>query len=482
VDNGEIANYTYDHLNRLTQATAANHAWGAYDGFGNLTGKIPTYGSAPAFSGGAGSNNQAGQLAPNFDIEQRLTTSGGTSYVYDPWGRRIWREWYDSQHAVTLAEAFFYGATGKVLESYACNYYGAGNAQLNCNLEGINTYIAGQMLSEKGVYVATDRLGSVRGDSNGVSMQYYPWGEERTSTADGRTKFAGYYRDAPSQDYAMARYYNASSGSFASWDPGGMTTAKGPDPVTWNRNTYANADPVNLIDPSGMSGCVTGYVPGYDGGAAPVEVCSYDGPGDPVGPTGGPGAPGAADNPCNPNSNPTTQMKINFVSANWSAALTTAKAVQTDVQQAAGKSGLTIDVDALATVFLQWSSKKSGYGTNPQLVAQNNDFGQQVGWTGSIPCPKNNPLIPPNTKNACFAAGTTWGQELIGALDYTSSQTGVTFLDALVNSLVRNPRESPTAMLASIGANGWNPLGAKWAASITSGQKIQSVISCLGLH
>jgi RHS repeat-associated protein len=253
-DGSEIVNYAYDHLNRLTSATATNNAWGetyAYDGFGNLTGKTPTVGSAPPFSGSAASNNQQGQLGSNFDIEQRMTTSGGTSYVYDPWGRRIWRQWYDSQHAVTLVEAFFYGATGKVLESYACNYYGASNDQLNCNLEGINTYIAGQMLSEKGVYVATDRLGSVRGDSNGVSMQYYPWGEERTSTADGRTKFAGYYRDMPGQDYAMARYYNANSGSFASWDPGGMTTADRKDPTTWNRYSYTAGDPINRIDPTG---------------------------------------------------------------------------------------------------------------------------------------------------------------------------------------------------------------------------------------
>jgi YD repeat-containing protein len=96
VDGSEIVNYTYDHLNRLISAVATNNAWGenyTYDGFGNLTGKTPTVGSAPAFSGGAGSNNQQGQLAPNFDIEQRMTTSGGTSYVYDTWGRRIWRQW-----------------------------------------------------------------------------------------------------------------------------------------------------------------------------------------------------------------------------------------------------------------------------------------------------------------------------------------------------------------------------------------------------
>ena len=61
--------------------------------------------------------------------------------------------------------------------------------------EGINTYFGGKMLTEKGVAVFTDRLGSVRANSNGESFSYFPWGEERGGTADNRTKFAGYYRD-----------------------------------------------------------------------------------------------------------------------------------------------------------------------------------------------------------------------------------------------------------------------------------------------
>jgi RHS repeat-associated protein len=75
-----------------------------------------------------------------------------------------------------------------------------------------------------------DRLGSVRGDSNGLSTSYFPWGEERgAGTADNRTKFGSYYRDMPGQDYAMARYYSASTGSFWSPDPG-ITTAYSPNP------------------------------------------------------------------------------------------------------------------------------------------------------------------------------------------------------------------------------------------------------------
>ena len=50
---GETVNYTYDALNRLATAGTTNGTWGqafAYDGFGNLTGKTVTQGSAPTLS------------------------------------------------------------------------------------------------------------------------------------------------------------------------------------------------------------------------------------------------------------------------------------------------------------------------------------------------------------------------------------------------------------------------------------------------
>ena len=80
--------------------------------------------------------------------------------MYDPWGRRIWKQWAGF-NGVNECEAYFYGAAGQKLESYSCEYQP--NTTLNSTtLQGINTYFGGKMLSEKGVFVATDRLGSVR--------------------------------------------------------------------------------------------------------------------------------------------------------------------------------------------------------------------------------------------------------------------------------------------------------------------------------
>ncbi len=248
IDNvlGETVNYTYDYLHRLTGAVATSGSWGesyTFDGFGNLTGKTPVAGSAPAFTGSAGWNAQNGNLAGQWDIEKRPMTQGSTFYVYDPWGRRIWK-----QYNGTSGEAYFYGVTGQKLETYNCT---VGSNGVSGTLEGINTYFVGRMISEKGVVVATDRLGSVRGDNNGVAMSYFPWGEERgAGTADNRTKFAGYFRDMPGQDYANARYYTAVSGSF--WSPDPIAMGDSAIPNGWNRYAYAGADPVNNSDPTGM--------------------------------------------------------------------------------------------------------------------------------------------------------------------------------------------------------------------------------------
>ena len=50
-----------------------------------------------------------------------------------------------------------------------------------------------------------------------------------------------------------ARPYNVSTGRFATLDPVMGTPLM---PLSWNRYLYANADPVNLVDPLGRAGAV----------------------------------------------------------------------------------------------------------------------------------------------------------------------------------------------------------------------------------
>ena len=118
-------------------------------------------------------------------------------------------------------------------------------------------YFGGRLLAP------LDRLGSVRMGPNGP-VAYFPWGEERTTTPDGTDKFATYFRDVTNngvgEDYANARYYNNNFGRFWSPDPAGVN-AHPNDPQSWNRYAYANDDPVNMFDPSGLGSGFAGADP-----------------------------------------------------------------------------------------------------------------------------------------------------------------------------------------------------------------------------
>ena len=92
----------------------------------------------------------------------------------------------------------------------------------------------------------------MRANNNGEQFSYYPYGEERTSTVDGRDKFGTYFRDSATQDYAMARYYGAGTGRFWGADPAGLGSVHRKSPLSWNRFTYTFGDPINRFDPLGL--------------------------------------------------------------------------------------------------------------------------------------------------------------------------------------------------------------------------------------
>ena len=150
-------------------------------------------------------------------------------YAYDPMGKRVMKETNpDPQNLNTgsnpLFEFYIYGITGQRLVTVDCNYSWQ-NPLPNCWVVGENVYFGRKLLVSNGVNVVTDRLGSVRANTQGERFAYYPYGEERTSTVDGRDKFATYFRDGVGQDYADQRYYNSSMGRFWTPDPGGIKTA-----------------------------------------------------------------------------------------------------------------------------------------------------------------------------------------------------------------------------------------------------------------
>jgi len=266
---GENVSYTYDSLNRLIAASTSGTAgvqWGnsySYDGFGNLTSKVVTKGTAPQvypivnsaknqarmsgdYGFDANGNWMGTSTSPNtWNVENQLISNGSVdgagyplTYTYDPWGKRVLQaDNYDGVNAI-----YFYSITGQRLATYSLY-----TAPLQVYPGSVSQYFGKRRL------VPMDRLGSVRNNS-GQPVAYYPWGEERTSTPDGTDKFATYFRDITSdgmgEDYANARYYNNNFGRF--WSPDRWYGGKIHNPQSLNRYTYAGNDPVDRSDPTGM--------------------------------------------------------------------------------------------------------------------------------------------------------------------------------------------------------------------------------------
>jgi RHS repeat-associated protein len=168
------------------------------------------------------------------------------SYEYDPSNKRIWK-------TTSGGEVFtFWGGRGERIGRYVPEVQ-------QRTVEGVVTYkFVWVKQGWEDVYFggkrlqATDRLGSVGGGG-----RYYPYGEERSATAEGTDKFATYHRDGTGFDYADQRYYSAKFGRFLTSDP--YVASGGPAaPKSWNRYAYVEGDPVNYLDPRGLQECAAG--------------------------------------------------------------------------------------------------------------------------------------------------------------------------------------------------------------------------------
>ena len=189
----------------------------------------------------------------------------GMQYQYDANNRQRWSAHTDGSGAVTAVydgagqrvatkvngvvnNVMVYDAMNKLVAEYSTNA-GAGTGGVQ--------------------YVFADKQGSTRvvtkGDGEVVSRQdYQPFGEELGAVgmrltdplygeaSSARQKYAGMEKDeASGMSHTLWRKYDWQSGRWTSPDPygGSMTVA---DPQSFNRYTYVNNDPVNLVDPTGL--------------------------------------------------------------------------------------------------------------------------------------------------------------------------------------------------------------------------------------
>jgi len=266
---GESVTYAYDSLNRLISASAGGQ-WGlsfSYDGFGNRLSQNVTAGSAPTIqqSYDMTTNRLQGQYydangnmgGVSWDVENRLLQIQGQTapysmefYDYGIDNKRIYKQTY--LQSGNPEEVYFYVA-GRKIATYTLAYLditGDGYPTVLFTQPKYNVYFGSRLMIANGQNVVLDRLGSVVWD--GAPHSYFPYGEERTPTANNKNKFATYFRDASTGlDYADQRFYSSTNGRFNAPDPyraSGNLLA----PFSWNRFSFVEGDPVNFYDPEGL--------------------------------------------------------------------------------------------------------------------------------------------------------------------------------------------------------------------------------------
>jgi RHS repeat-associated protein len=245
-----IETYTYDSVgNRLTDSrvpgawrynennelTSRGNASLDYDANGNLVRE--------------GTSDTA--LLFEYDTNNRLTTikdQNGvrlSSYVYDPFGRRLWKETAGGR------TYFLYSAEGLIAEANnagaVLRLYGY-KPQSKWGTDPVYTKQGGNYYFYQSDHLGTPQKLLATGGEVVWSAKAQAFGETAvdTSTVTNNIRFPGQYFDQESGlHYNWNRYYEPSAGRYLSYDP---STAK----AGINRYAYVEMNPLNNYDNEGL--------------------------------------------------------------------------------------------------------------------------------------------------------------------------------------------------------------------------------------
>jgi RHS repeat-associated protein len=272
--------YEYDDLNRLkkfSETTGLTQVFD-YDRYGNRTlGAGTTFPALPPDGIDRFNNPKISQTTNRIEDNQGYGYDKVGNLTRDAAGKLYG---YDADNLQVTINGGMY--PGGVSSNGAASYYydGAGRRVKKVTAGGTTVFVydaAGQMVAEytdasrQGAggtsYLTTDTLGSPRvvTDNRGSAIarhDYLAFGEELSIgrgqvSAYGagalRQQFTGQERDSESGlDFFKARYYSSAHGRFTGVDPL-ATSARPPNPQTWNRYAYVINNPMRFIDPTGMS-------------------------------------------------------------------------------------------------------------------------------------------------------------------------------------------------------------------------------------
>lgn len=192
-----------------------------------------------------------------YDSANRLreVRSGSTviaTYAYDAANRRVKQteggtvrySFWEGMHVVTEYTIPVSSGSGGT-PTLAAQYVFAGSRMIAYEAPTAVNFTHPDRLSTR---MITSSTGSIVG-----TQAHRPFGETDTSAnLNDKHRFTNYERDTASGlDYAMNRHYGSGIGRFSQPDP----VAGSPYlPQTLNRYAYVANDPINVIDPLGLSG------------------------------------------------------------------------------------------------------------------------------------------------------------------------------------------------------------------------------------
>ncbi|MEU6846340.1 RHS repeat-associated core domain-containing protein [Streptomyces sp. NPDC046716] len=271
---GTKTTYTYDGAGRFSYAaenkgSTLNEAWQyCYDLAGNLTSQGITPGCP---RGTTYTVNDAQQITAkngsttNWSYDKAGNETAGAS---TPEGTRTGERWSDHSQltSLTVGGKSYTGQYGSTDQSERIRlgdtYFHNGPIGLSAtSTAGVDTgfnrepggTLNSMTRSGKAYYYLTDAIGSVIGvtDESGAKVNTYSYSPRGVTRAAGSEtlvqpyRFAGGYQDVTGLYHYAARYYDPNIGRFTQPDPSGQEQ---------NPYLYAEGDPVNRIDPTGLFG------------------------------------------------------------------------------------------------------------------------------------------------------------------------------------------------------------------------------------
>jgi RHS repeat-associated protein len=302
LDDGTLdRSYDYDNVGRMWVAYTGREArWhigqephtgsdgpyaynNAYDQWGNIT-QRNGWGVANASYTATYSNNKRDGFG--YDPAGNLTSDGSQTYTYDVTGQQA------TASGIGLSQSYDGDRMrGKKVEGGNATYYLRSSVLGGQVVAEINTwggwtrgyvYLGGQMVAiqyggvqwvHQDPVTKSQRITDSNGNLTSTIVDLDPWGGETgrsSNQAFQPHRFTSYERDANGGDDAMMRRYQSAQSRFSQPDPydGSYNLT---DPQSLNRYAYTQNDPVNFVDPSGLSA----ISPGTSFGAGIVWTTWY---------------------------------------------------------------------------------------------------------------------------------------------------------------------------------------------------------------